>query len=352
MTQPEPSNGRARSAQPVALGAQATGRAATVWQKIIAVLVIGYGLSIVGLCAWMVWQGDNEWLATLVLFGPRWVCAIPLPLLAVAAAIWYRRLLWVLAATAIVILFPFMGFKAHLPAPISTPMGFRVLTCNLAKKSNVIPSLAESVMACEPDIVALQEIDDPPHRYIWPEGWHFRVHDELALASRWPITEEERFSHPLSQLDIAGVHFRVQLPDREVHVFNLHLRSPRKGFEAVLNRRPAQGAVQLDAILEMRAIESEATANWIAGFDGPKIVLGDLNMPGESSIYRRDWTWLNDAFGKTGWGFGFTKISGEGYLAYGTRIDHVLYDESYSCVRCWVGGSVGSDHLPLFAEFR
>jgi endonuclease/exonuclease/phosphatase (EEP) superfamily protein YafD len=224
------------------------------------------------------------------------------------------------------------------------------MTCNLATRPAVIPALAKMVIEREPDIVVLQEIDDSPRRYIWPERWHMVTDNELALASRWPIAEIDRFRHLFRPRDVAGVHFLVTMPDRAVHVFNLHLRSPRRGFEAVLDRRTKLGTEQLDAILEVRAIESEAVAEWISRFDGPKIVLGDFNMPSESSILRRDWNWLNDAFGGTGLGFGFTKISAEGHLAYGTRIDHVLYDESYSCVRCWVDGDVGSDHLPLFAD--
>jgi endonuclease/exonuclease/phosphatase (EEP) superfamily protein YafD len=82
------------------------------------------------------------------------------------------------------------------------------------------------------------------------------------------------------------------------------------------------------------------------------IVAGDFNMPRESSIFRRDWTAWNNAFGRTGLGFGFTKISQFGPLRYGTRIDHVLYHEAWTCVGAWVGGEVGSDHLPLVAEFR
>ena len=254
MTEPQSTNGHAPSGPSIVIGAPAPPavvRRTTWWQKIIAVLTIGYGVAIACLCAWMYWQGDNEWLATLILFGPRWVCATPLPFLVLAAAIWYRRMLWVAAVTGLVILFPFLGFKAHIPAPLETPIGFRVMTCNLAKRSTVIPALAKMVIEREPDIVALQEIDDPPRRYIWPERWHVAIYNELALVSRWPISEIDRFFHPFAPLEIAGVHFLVAMPDRKVHVFNLHLRSPRKGFEAVLDRRTKVGAAELDAILEV-----------------------------------------------------------------------------------------------------
>ena len=82
------------------------------------------------------------------------------------------------------------------------------------------------------------------------------------------------------------------------------------------------------------------------------IVMGDFNMPVESTIYRRCWPRLADAFSTSGWGFGFTKTSEKRGWSYGARIDHVLFSPPWRCLRCWVGGEIGSDHLPLVAEFR
>ena len=80
--------------------------------------------------------------------------------------------------------------------------------------------------------------------------------------------------------------------------------------------------------------------------------MGDFNMPIESTIYRRCWSGLSDAFSMAGWGFGFTKISEKLGWSYGARIDHILFCEPWQCLHCWVGGEIGSDHLPLLAEFR
>jgi endonuclease/exonuclease/phosphatase (EEP) superfamily protein YafD len=140
--------------------------------------------------------------------------------------------------------------------------------------------------------------------------------------------------------------------DREIQVFNVHLRSPRQGLEAVINEKGEEGAPELDAILRTREIESRHVSDFVARFFGPKIIAGDFNMPGESTIFRRDWTQYSDAFARRGWGFGFTKLSGELGFTYGARIDHVLYTEEWHCLRCWVGSGVSSDHLPLFAEFE
>ena len=90
-----------------------------------------YCLLILGLWGWMLFDGDRGVLATLILFGPRWVCILPLPLLCIAALAVDRRALWALAAAAVVIVFPVMGFQLHLPASGDGPSTLRVLTCNV-----------------------------------------------------------------------------------------------------------------------------------------------------------------------------------------------------------------------------
>ena len=75
-------------------------------------------------------------------------------------------------------------------------------------------------------------------------------------------------------------------------------------------------------------------------------------MPAESTIFRRDWARLADAFATNGAGFGFTKLTTIRGFTYGTRIDHVLYSSDWRCVNAWVGRDIGSDHLPLVAEFQ
>jgi vancomycin resistance protein VanJ len=86
--------------------------------------------------------------------------------------------------------------------------------------------------------------------------------------------------------------------------------------------------------------------------DSAPDVFGDFNMPLESAIFRRCWSPLADAFSTAGWGFGFTKTSEKRGWSYGARIDHVLFSPPWRCLRCWVAGDIGSDHLPLVAELR
>lgn len=323
------------------------------WRKLLTWLVIIYGISIVVLWLWMVWDGDRGWLATLVLFGPRWMCSIPLPFLTLAAAVYRRVLLVPLTATAVVILFPILGFQVHLPAAARADTTLRVLSCNVDEKRFRISSLAELIVADEIDIVALQEVrENTP--YVWPPGWHVVERDQFILASRWPITMRE-FALRIKPRDIGAIRYRVQSPEREIQVFNLHFSTPRPGLEAVLSRKTLidpSGVARLAAVLQLRAAESEQISAWVAQFPGAKIVMGDFNTPAESTIFRRCWPSLADAFSTVGWGLGFTKITGKEGWSYGARIDHVLFSPEWRCLHCWVGPEIGSDHLPLLAEFE
>jgi endonuclease/exonuclease/phosphatase (EEP) superfamily protein YafD len=322
----------------------------TRWQKILSVLIVAYTFSIVGLCVWMFWRSDVSTFATLLLFGPRWLCGIPLPLLAVLALVWRRRMLWVLSVAAVVLIFPFMGCEANWTVWSAEPAAFRILTYNIERSAVDIPRLARMIAETKPDLVVLQE-GDWAADYLWPDSWHAIVTDEFIVASPWPIVRQQFLPHPAWLHTKVGVRFEVQAPHRTVQLFNIHLRTPREGLEAFLSREPG-GAQKFASVLQERDVESSATRKWIAGFDGPKLIAGDFNMPVQSVLFRRDWTSLNNAFSTTGHGFGFTKITEIGWFSYGTRIDHVLYSDEWRCVRSWVGEDLGSDHLPLFAEFR
>lgn len=327
----------------------------SVWRRILTVLIMIYALVILALWGWMHFEGDRSWAATLFLFGPRWLCAVPLVVLVPAAAIWRRRLLWLLAATGLVILVPILGFRFHVGGA-GKPYTVRLLTCNVNQSGFRPERLAELVEREQPDIVCLQEVPGhPPPPLLWPRGWHVMHRDELLVASRFPVAERDRLPMPYVPGKLAAIRYTVELPGGPVDLFNLHLLSPRQGLEAVLDRKQGidlSKVPKLQTILRLRADESRLVSDWIAQFPGPKIIAGDFNMPVESRIFRQSWSWLTNAFSKVGFGFGFTKFTEEQGWSYGARIDHVLYSPPWRSVRAWVGPDIGSDHRPLLVDFE
>jgi endonuclease/exonuclease/phosphatase (EEP) superfamily protein YafD len=321
-------------------------------KRLLTATVALYAVAIVALWAWMHFEGDRSWAATIFLFGPRWVCGLPLALLVPLAAVWHRRLLWPLAITAMVIVMPVMGLQLHF-AGAGQPYTLRLLSCNVAQSRFHPDELAELIQSARPDIVALQEVPGVPPEIVWPDGWHVVHRDELLVASRFPIRELERLPMPYVPGKLAAIRYEVQCGNRAVQLFNLHLLSPRRGLEAVLDANQGidfSKIPKLERILRLRDSESRLVSDWIAQFPGAKIVVGDFNMPFDSAIYRQTWSWLSNAFSTSGFGFGFTKITEKRGWSYGARIDHVLYGPPWRSVRAWIGPDIGSDHRPLLAD--
>jgi vancomycin resistance protein VanJ len=249
---------------------------ASAWRAVDLLIWI-YAAAIVGGWAWMYVEGDREWLATLVLFGPRWLCSLPLPFLAIAASAGHRWwMLLVLAATAVFIAGPIMGFQVRLPARASGAPTLRIMTCNIDQRRFSVDALAQLIVDEQPDVVALQEVREKTP-FIWPAGWQAVEYDEFIVASRWPVRRDGNVRRPL-RTDSSSMRFVVDTPDGEVQVFDVHLSTPRPGLEAVLNRKtlidPSRAADLEDVILS-RSVEMGKTSDWIEQFAGSKIVAGE-----------------------------------------------------------------------------
>ena len=292
--------------------------------------------------------GDRWWFATIVMYGPRWIWAMPLAILIPAAAVIRPRLLWLLAIAGVVVIGPVMGFCVPWPTMAGEPAGaftIRVLTCN-AGGGNLRPgALAELITATRPDVVALQEgsVRSLPAE-CWPVGWHLRT----TVASRYPIRKVEKLERDKLGGDGFVTRFDLDTPGGLVHFFNLHLETVREGLEAVLSSksRPWRAAPELSANIDLRASESEAASGWASEVSGPVLIAGDFNLPCDSGIFRLFWSTYTDAFSSAGLGFGYTKFT----RWHGIRIDHILAGSGWCCRRCWVGPDVGSDHRPVLAD--
>jgi endonuclease/exonuclease/phosphatase (EEP) superfamily protein YafD len=310
------------------------------------------------LAVWLLlrFAGDRWWFATVILFGPRWLCAVPLAVLVPAAGLIRPRLLWVLGATAIMVLGPVMGFciPRARPAAADGP-ALRVLTCNLKGKCNDNAALARLIKETMPDIVALQGCWGEV-RIRWPAGWHVCQVADFVVASRYPVVHQgadHYWSLPGHGLHMDMFCCTVQAAGRDIDFYSVHLLSPHRGLAAVLDRqtllRPSDGPT-LDAEIEQRRLESEDAHHFMRDRASPSILAGDFNMPVDSTIYRRYWAEFRDAFFDAGLGFGYTEWPYLRGRHFGVRIDHVLTGSGWRCRRCWVGPDVGSDHLPLLAD--
>ncbi len=300
--------------------------------------------------------GDRWWFATVMLFGPRWIYALPWFALAPAAFFVQQKLLWPLAAAAVVLLGPIMGLC--LPwARLGADHGrvVRVLTCNVNGEAVDGIRLAALLDDARPDVIALQECPSDLS-WKWPEGWRVRRDGRLLVASPYPLRDVEstaRRQPPNRWPPTNALRCIVQMPGGPVPFCCLHLLTPRDGLSIVLDRQtvvqPARSNELTEGIIQRRT-ESEETAAWLQQGSDAWIVAGDFNMPTDSAIYRDVWSNYLNAFSVAGFGFGYTKWTPVDGWQFGLRIDHVLATPGMKARGCWVGPDVGSDHLPLLAE--
>jgi vancomycin resistance protein VanJ len=333
------------------------GRYRAYVRRAVAWSVWLYVLFIVGVWLLLRLSGDRWWFATVILFGPRWLLAIPMLALLPMAAWLRRHMLWPLLGAGLVLLGPVLGlcvpWGRHSAADMPV---LRVLTCNVDGEAVDMRALAALIEQTGADVVAIQECPaEFPGDLL--TGWHLRREGQLLLTSRYPLHDVtfRQCRHPLGPWPpVNALYCRVESPWGPIGFCTVHLDSPRGGLDEVLDRwtvvSPSRSA-GLVAKIENRGLESADLAEWLQGFSEPLIVAGDFNMPTDSGIYRRHWAGFNNAFSSCGFGFGYTKWTGVGRLQYGVRIDHVLTSQEWRCGRCWVERDIGSDHLPLIAEF-
>ena len=314
-------------------------------------------LGAVILAAVLMWGwGDRGVIGTVILFMGRWVFLLPLAVL-VPAALWLRRdLLLPLAIATIVVVGPIMGFRTGwrrlASAPAGTPL--RVVTYNAGGGAVLAQLLPDFLRKWAPDVLALQECRDALTAAVrLSTGWHQYVGRELCLLSRYPIREAsvmdrsglDRVKQSESK-EIGGagyvVRFVLDGPRGPIRVANLHLETPRKGFEGLMDGELRRFRMNT----EIREIESHLARQWVEQGSGPLVVLGDFNTPVESTIFRRHWGHLTDAFSHAGTGFGMTKYNG--WIR--VRIDHVLTSDEWHVARVRLGKETYSDHRPLVVD--
>lgn len=320
----------------------------------LAWLVWLYAFAVIGVVLLIHRLSDDWWPATLLLFAPRWIWALPLLVLVPAALFKRPRLLWLLAATAPVLLVGVVGFVPPTPATLSAPQmqpELRVLTYNIGGGELAPGRFAPWLESLAPDVAVFQECHDaiePAQASLVQAGWKVEIQHGSCMVSRHPIRKVEvRDPKEIWKMGGSGVivRYEVATPRRVVTVINVHLETVREGLSAVM-RRGLGGASELESNIDQREIESVLARAFANQTHGPLIVAGDFNMPVESAIYRAHWSEFTNAFSCAGWGFGATKAT----RWHGIRIDHVLLGPGWLCAGAQVGPDLGLDHRPMVVD--
>jgi endonuclease/exonuclease/phosphatase (EEP) superfamily protein YafD len=309
--------------------------------------------------AWLVvWGlGDLWWPATVLLFISRWPFMLPLLVLIPAAIIYRRRLLVPLTVGGLIALVPVAGFHFGLLRLLGHKAGapFRIVSFNVDGGQMLVQQLPHLLDEWRADVVGFQECDDEFRAAVEnTPGWYHHTVRQLCLLSRDPITDstvmDRRSLEQVKESD-AGIggtgdvaRYTIQTPAGPFNITNLHLETPRKGFDALFER--GARIDRLEANTELRSFESELARRWVNAGKYPTLVIGDFNTPIESRIFQDNWGDLTDAFARVGFGFGMTKNNG--WIK--VRIDHLLAGPGWHVDHVMLGQEAGSDHLPLIVD--
>jgi endonuclease/exonuclease/phosphatase (EEP) superfamily protein YafD len=258
-----------------------------------------------------------------------------------------------LGLAALLILGPVMGlrtgWRSLLPGgEVNPPL--TVVTLNAQVGNHLYTSLANLLSEWDAEVAAFQECGGELERQLRRlPGWYTDARSGLCLASRFEILEVLEMDR--EALQFAGgagivVTYRLALDPGPVYLTNLHLETPREGFELIRAGRLRSGIEAVRQKSLLRGVELRRARLWTDRFEGPHIVVGDFNTPVESRAYQTSWGDWTNAFSTAGWGFGGTRLNG--WIR--VRIDHVLANDEWHAQDAWVEGDVGSDHLPLAAR--
>jgi vancomycin resistance protein VanJ len=321
-----------------------------LWASTVLVLV---GSAAIAILFWRL--ADVWWPATVLLFGPRWTLLLPVVLLGLVAAFRDRALLVPLAVSAAVIVGPVMGFRTGWRALLTRADPARdmtVVTFNVGGGLSLSAGAAEMLAEWGADVAAFQECRHPLSEEIFElNGWHAWARGSLCLVSRFPVLESQIMdAEVIHRADGSGlvVSYLLDGDDGPFWLTNVHLDTPRDGLSLIRRGQVRQGVQVLERDTFLRGVEHRQARAFAAEGVGPRIVVGDFNMPPESRIYRAEWRRWTNAFSVAGRGLGGTRLSG--WIR--ARIDHVLVDDSWTVVSARLGRDVGSDHVPMIATVR
>lgn len=345
-----------------------------IWfRRVVATLVLGYlGL----MCAATLvvqFMGERTEIGTVALFAPRHLTIWPWLPLVLLAAFTSQKLVIACAIGAVVTLFGVSGFQipslsaiartdsADITGGTGSAGGtlgseretIRVVSYNTDYSRSLGRRVAFDVAAWDADIASFidcrpdvrQALLEVPNTTLVAQGF-------LCLLSRYDITEHERI--PQARLDPevrarAGrsgrVHrFVLNVHGRPVTLYVLHLETPRNALFAARHLDFSQ----LSSDAAYRAADSRTASRWIDRSTPALIVMGDFNLPVESTIYRRDWGDLTNVFDEVGFGFGHTMFAGR----HRVRIDHVLIGSAFEPLSSRVLSGYPSEHQPVVVELR
>jgi vancomycin resistance protein VanJ len=338
------------------------------FRRIVVAAAILYPLLLLAAVLVLRGWGLRWWLATVTLYLPRALFALPLPFVLLGLALcraWKLALTQV--ASLLILLFPLMGLV--LPGPARREPGapvVRVLSYNVDSGYRGFDKIVAQIDELAPDVVLLQELFHDPAPLIEllrPRYREVRSSGQFLIASRFPIrstSQPERVPLRGTMRSPRFVQQIIDTPLGPIAFYNVHPVSPRSGFYVLraggLKRGLLSGALlsgekagTLESDDELRTQQVDAFARLAANEPIPVVIAGDTNLPGLSPELHLALGGFRDGFAEAGSGFGYTFPVH--HLAW-MRIDRILASAELRFVGFAVGRQIASDHACVVADIQ
>jgi endonuclease/exonuclease/phosphatase family metal-dependent hydrolase len=237
------------------------------------------------------------------------------------------------------VLFPIMGLSVSSSRSASQPV--RIASYNVFWGHGDRTKLFDEIAAMPVDIFVSQASfgsmgeklkERFPDRNVRQEG-------ELLIMTRFPIRKVDVPPALPDQTDVLFVKYVVETPAGDLRIYNVHPFSPRHALFA-----DEETAANITHREQQIAAAVAAARSDVPPF----IIIGDTNLPPLSSIARRHFDGLKDAFDEVGFGFGYTFPARRPWM----RIDRALGSDGVRFLDVRVAPRGISDHRTLFVDLE
>lgn len=239
---------------------------------------------------------------------------------------------------------PFFFPKSQM----ETDDAIRLVSFNFYPQNQQIEAATNWLLEQDADLIFLQDIPQPLPALEAAYPYHeYNPSDAgLVVFSRFPILTSNEF-----QLVDASYQQRLilDIEGQSIIFYNLHLLMPLNEREEDFLLLRYDESRRNQQIAELIA---SATAETL-----PLMLVGDFNMSEWSPVYQSLASHYQDAFRQVSWGLGASWPAGESeelpnFLPPLTRLDYLWLSPELEALSLSTGIALGSDHLPLIAEFR
>lgn len=230
----------------------------------------------------------------------------------------------------------------------------KILSHNVGWYTTQSPTLVKLIQQQKPDIIFLQEIvrKHTERAFTWLKAdYPYQIGTPpVGILSKYPILSSETLhlaNHPETQQRAI-----IKFDRQEIVVYNMQATGPWFKMYKILPFLKIPVYKYAKRFPEIQDLVERILKETL-----PVIVAGDFNMTDESQDYDSVQKVLQDAFLKSGFGFGFTWPHGffaktiNLNLTYPVcRIDYIWHSKHWGAKSSSVLEARESDHLPVAAE--